>query len=161
MPAKPSAPKRKKNDKPKEKIGTKRQVFNKTADRTIGGLRKGHLMETERDTIVSRKRSAHSTKLYQKHLAPWTIARQGAKYQLGIKPHQYVAVGSRLSAKERKKVKNAKGPEAEEARRKLKLSLDLEKFTRQKWKEALPPAKKTKNKTKAMKAMTAMKKTAK
>lgn len=35
------------------KFGSRRQVFNGTAERTTGGLRKEHLMKNERGRIVS------------------------------------------------------------------------------------------------------------
>jgi len=38
------------------KVGSRRQVFNGTAERTTGGLRKEHLMKNVRGRIVSTKR---------------------------------------------------------------------------------------------------------
>ena len=40
----------------KIKVGSRRQVFNGTAERTSGGLRKEHLMKNGRGRIVSTKR---------------------------------------------------------------------------------------------------------
>lgn len=41
------------------KFGSRRQVFNGTAERTTGGLRKENLIKNERGRIVSAKR--HTT----------------------------------------------------------------------------------------------------
>lgn len=46
------------------KYGSRRQVFNGTAERTTGGLRKEHLMKNERGRIVSAAK--HKT-MKQKH----------------------------------------------------------------------------------------------
>lgn len=46
------------------KFGSRRQVFNGTAERTVGGLRKENLLKNERGRIVSAKR--HST-MKQRH----------------------------------------------------------------------------------------------
>lgn len=46
------------------KFGSRRQVFNGTAERTSGGLRKEHLIKNERGRIVSAKR--HTT-MKQRH----------------------------------------------------------------------------------------------
>lgn len=44
-------------------IGSKAQVFNGTADRTAGGLRKGDLMKIK-GRIVSKKKHQAGKKLY-------------------------------------------------------------------------------------------------
>ena len=46
------------------KYGSRRQVFNGSAERTTGGLRKEHLMKNERGRIVSAAK--HKT-MKQKH----------------------------------------------------------------------------------------------
>jgi hypothetical protein len=53
---KPLVPESKGGKTKKNKIGSRRQVFNGTAERTTGGLRKEHLMKNGRGRIVSTKR---------------------------------------------------------------------------------------------------------
>lgn len=51
----------------KLKVGTRRQVFNGTAEKTSGGLRKEDLM-MKNGRIVSRRASRAATKNYRKKL---------------------------------------------------------------------------------------------
>lgn len=44
------------------KVGSRRQVFNGTAERTTGGLRKENLMKNGRGRIVSTKRHTNMKK---------------------------------------------------------------------------------------------------
>ena len=43
-------------------IGSKRQVWNETADTTVGGLKKSDLMKNKSGKIVSKARSENAKK---------------------------------------------------------------------------------------------------
>jgi len=49
------------------KVGSKRQVWDGTADKTSGGLKKGDLMEGYGGKIVSKKKHAIGIALQRKH----------------------------------------------------------------------------------------------
>lgn len=71
-------------------IGTKRQVYSGTADKTSGGLRKKNLRKTSDGRIVSKAR------LLQGRANPWANAVSVARKELGITGFEPVRKGSAL-----------------------------------------------------------------
>ena len=75
----------KKPRKPKTIIGSMRRVFNGTADKTKGGLRKSDLMMNKRGKVVSKKMNAKAKKQFKKSgLGKWVAACQKARAELGL-----------------------------------------------------------------------------
>merc|ERR1712196_233164 len=66
------------------KIGKKFLVFKGKKVKTVGGLKKEHLVKSKSGKIVSKKKSLHGKKIY-KRIAKWTGAVQKARKALGLK----------------------------------------------------------------------------
>merc|ERR1719502_2529365 len=64
-------------------------VFNGTAEKTVGGLRKKDLMMSKSGKIVSKRSSAAGKKAYS-NIRAWTVAVQKARKALGVKGFQAV-----------------------------------------------------------------------
>jgi len=65
---------------PKEfqmKVGSKAQVFHGTAERTVGGLRKADLMQTNAGRIVSKKQHEAGLKAINRLKAQGYVAKKG------------------------------------------------------------------------------------
>merc|ERR1711902_172197 len=83
--------KAKRNSKIARGRGAKARVFRGTKEKTSTGLTKSALMKNKLGKVVSKKKSAHGKKVYQKNgLAKWTKAVKEARKSLGIKGMQVV-----------------------------------------------------------------------
>ena len=58
-------------------VGSKAQVFHGTADRTVGGLKKGDLMQTKHGRIVSKKQHAAGKVAIRRLRAAGFVAKKG------------------------------------------------------------------------------------
>merc|ERR1712168_838868 len=71
--------------------GAKARVFRGLKEKTSTGLTKSALVKNKVGRVVSKKKSAHGEKIYQKNgIAKWTKAVQQARKSLGIKGFQVV-----------------------------------------------------------------------
>jgi len=61
----------------KVKVGSKAQVFHGTAERTVGGLKKEDLMQTEKGRIVSKKQHKAGLKAINRLRAAGFVAKKG------------------------------------------------------------------------------------
>ena len=59
------------------KVGSKAQVFHGTAERTVGGLRKGDLMQTDAGRIVSKKQHEAGKKAILRLRNAGYVAKKG------------------------------------------------------------------------------------
>ena len=59
------------------KIGSKAQVFHGTAERTVGGLKKADLMQTNAGRIVSKEQHAQGLKAINRLRAQGYVAKKG------------------------------------------------------------------------------------
>merc|ERR1739844_251365 len=76
--------------------GAKSRVFRGLKEKTSTGLKKSALTKNKDGKVVSKKKSAHGKKVYQKNgLAKWTKAVQQARRSMGLKG--FVAVGGKSS----------------------------------------------------------------
>merc|ERR1719219_638568 len=76
--------------------GAKARVFSGEKEKTSSGLKKSALTKNKIGKVVSKSRSAHGKKVYQKNgLAKWTKAVQAARKSMGIKG--FLAVGGKTS----------------------------------------------------------------
>merc|ERR1712117_357008 len=75
-------------------IGTKRQVFRGTHEKTKGGLTKKDLMQNKNGRVVSKKAHAIGTK--KNGIAKWAKCFVKARKQLGISGFCAVKKGTKL-----------------------------------------------------------------
>merc|ERR1719427_2124167 len=86
--------------------GAKARVFAGQKEKTASGLKKSQLTRNKLGRVVSKNKSAHGKKVYQKNgLAKWTKAVQQARKSMGIKG--FLAVGGK-SAKGQELLKKAR-----------------------------------------------------
>merc|ERR1712126_592528 len=85
--------------------GAKSRVFRGLKENTNTGLTKSSLVKNKTGRVVSKKKSAHGKKVYQKNgLAKWTKAVQQARKSMNLKG--FIAVGGK-SAKGQELLKKA------------------------------------------------------
>merc|ERR1712063_203410 len=71
--------------------GAKARVFRGLKEKTSTGLTKSALVKNKVGRVVSKKKSAHGKKIYQKNgIAKWIKSVQQARKSLGIKGFQVV-----------------------------------------------------------------------
>merc|ERR1719347_1814545 len=71
--------------------GAKARVFRGLKKKTSTGLKKSALTKNKVGRVVSKKKSAHGKKIYQKNgIAKWIKSVQQARKSLGIKGFQVV-----------------------------------------------------------------------
>merc|ERR1712168_1007776 len=71
--------------------GAKARVFRGLKEKTSTGLTKSALVKNKVGRVVSKKKSAHEKKVYQKNgIAKWIKSVQQARKSLGIKGFQVV-----------------------------------------------------------------------
>merc|ERR550519_3019664 len=71
--------------------GAKARVFRGLKEKTSTGLTKSSLVKNKVGRVVSKKKSAHGKKIYQKNgIAKWIKSVQQARKSLGIKGFQVV-----------------------------------------------------------------------
>merc|ERR1712050_151864 len=80
----------------KNVVGSKRQVFNGTRERTSGYLKKDNVFKNKRGKIVSKKANAHGKRMYKKGLQKWTTAFMKARKSLNVKGFKPCKKGTQM-----------------------------------------------------------------
>ena len=98
---------RKKKSKRVSIIGSKRQVWNGTRTKTVGGLTKKDLMKSNSGRIVSKKMASRGRTLMKKNgLGKWIAAVKKVRKEMGLKGFVAIKKGTPFY-KAVKKVYNA------------------------------------------------------
>merc|ERR1719389_1265357 len=87
---------RKKRKARKSVVGSKRQVFNGTRERTSGYLKKENVFKNKRGKIVSKKANAHGKRMYKRGLQKWTTSFMKARKSLNVKGFKPCKKGTAL-----------------------------------------------------------------